>query len=171
MPIIKSAVNPEAKHAGTASAHVQLDFGLCRFCEALGEHINMAAQQATRHGRENYVDMLLDLFNVFLATDSKINSLICTTCAQRLHDARDFKKLVLHAQSGFRLAATTEDQDTPTNPNTLKIKQEPQDEPEDPEPKTIIVEKKSHLKRLAMENQNLKNNDWKIMSPAKLIRS
>ncbi|XP_061725805.1 uncharacterized protein LOC133531548 isoform X1 [Cydia pomonella] len=135
MPIIKSAVQPEAGCTGVGALHIsKLDFGECRFCETQGEHTNMMSEQVLRDGQENYFDMLLDCFNVFLATDSSISSLICGTCAQRLRDAREFKRLVLRAQGGVRRAAAAFDGNHPdTYPN---IKLEPEDpmEPEDPEP-------------------------------------
>lgn len=135
MPIIKSAVQPEAGCTGVGALQIsKLDFGECRFCETQGEHTNMMSEQVLRDGQENYFDMLLDCFNVFLATDSSISSLICGTCAQRLRDAREFKRLVLRAQGGVRRAAAAFDGNHPdTYPN---IKLEPEDpmEPEDPEP-------------------------------------
>ncbi|XP_063543894.1 uncharacterized protein LOC134752214 [Cydia strobilella] len=116
-----------------------MDFGYCRFCETQGEHTNMVSELVLRGGQENYFDMLLDCFNVFLATDSTISSLICTTCAQRLRDAREFKQLVLRAQSGVRRAAATLKDGRPGR--YLKIKPEPEDptEPEDPGPDPLRI--------------------------------
>ncbi|XP_050359874.1 gastrula zinc finger protein XlCGF26.1-like [Nymphalis io] len=95
-------------------------YGECRCCLTVGEHRDLMLEYEWNGTREVYFKIFLECFNLFLTTNSRKSTLICTSCILRLRDASSFKKMVLDVERNLLSYNISQDNSTVQLPNIQK---------------------------------------------------
>ncbi|XP_059056423.1 zinc finger protein 568-like [Achroia grisella] len=79
-------------------SYIVTNYGQCRCCLSRGNHKDMMKEYYKNGIREVYIDLYTECFGVYPTRNSKITTLICTKCVERLRDASEFKMMVINSE-------------------------------------------------------------------------